>query len=111
MKTARFWHWHTGLVKIKIRDGQTVHHSHGGPTDEGYHWEACSYTFDGHTVTCEWSTDSRDCDGRMTRGGITQCDVERLAQGYVDDEAGVTFPAWEDVSHGQRDYAAEAAGY
>ena len=111
MNEARFWHYHHGLVKIKISDGQTFHHSHGGATDEGYHWEGARYSFDGQTVTCEWSSQSRDCDGRLDRSGVTHCDVERLAQGYADNETGATFPAWEQGETRQRDYSAEAMGY
>ena len=111
MKQARFWEYHNGLVKIKINEGKTIHHSHGGPTDEGYSWEAKSFSFDGRTVTCEWATDARDCDGRMTRSGVSHCDVERLSQGYIDEESGVTFPSWENGESSQRDYSAESAGY
>src|SRR5258708_7016271 len=101
MKQARFWHYHAGdIVKIKINDGQSLSHSFGGPTDEGCSWEASTYSFDGRTVTCEWASDARDCDGRMQRHGVSHCDVERLSQGYGDNEAGVTFPAWEDRGHG-----------
>jgi hypothetical protein len=112
MKQARFWTDHRGgIVKIKIADGQTLSHSFGGPTDEGYSWSGVTYSFDGRTVTCEWATDSRDCDGRMQHHGVAHCDVERLSQGYCDTDAGVIFPAWEHDEQGQRDHSAEAAGY
>lgn len=110
---ARFWEHNTGLVKVKLDAGKTFHHSHGGATDEGYHWEARRYSFDGKTVVCEWTTDSRDCDGRYTRGGVSVCDVDQLRGGYDDQENGVRFPAWRDQKDEayQRDHSAEAAGY
>lgn len=108
---ARFWTHHNGLVRIKLNAGQTVSHSHGGATDEGYSWTAETYSFDGHTVTCEWHTDSRDCDGRMTRGGEVACSVRNLSRGFRDDECGVTFPEWQEIEAHQRDHAAEAMNY
>lgn len=111
MQQARFWHYHVGVVKIKINAGQTVHHSHGGATDEGYSWTAERYSFDGQTLTCEWSTRSRDCDGRYDRSGVTSCDVARLAAGYNDLEYGVSFPDWQQGESQQRDHSAEAMNY
>jgi hypothetical protein len=108
-KQARFWTYHNGNVRIKLDAGQTVHHSHGGPTDEGYHWEASRYSFDGVMVTCEWQSESRDCDGRMTRGGETCCHVRNLDKGYQED--GLRFPDWQQVDEHQRDHSAEAMGY
>ncbi|MBR0998800.1 hypothetical protein ABIF65_003718 [Bradyrhizobium japonicum] len=112
MKTARFWHYHkSGAVKIKLRPGQTVHHSHGGRTDEGWHRESNAFQFDGRTVTVEWCNDGADCDGRLTRSGISHCAADRLTAGYHDTETGESFPDWQEGESSQRDYAAEAAGY
>jgi hypothetical protein len=108
-KQARFWIYHNGAVRIKLGTDQTFHHVSGGATDEGYSWEAARYTFDGKLVTCEWSTDARDCDGRMTRGGVTVCRVGDLAAGICED--GIAFPAWQQIDESQRDFAAEAMGY
>jgi hypothetical protein len=108
---ARFWTYQTGAVRIKIRAGQVLRHSSGGPTDEGYSWEAVEYTFDGATVTAQWAVDARDCDGRITRNSATQCAADRLTAGYHDEEEGLRFPDWQGGLSEQRDYAAEAAGY
>ena len=111
-KQARFWTWHrSGLVRIKLNVGQTLGHSYGGPTDEGYSRHSEMYTFDGRTVAVQWHVDARDCDGRMTRTGSTYCPIGKLAAGYVDVENKVTFPAWESSEGSQRDYSAEAMGY
>ena len=108
-KQARFWTFHSGDVRIKLNAGQIVHHSHGGRTDEGYHWETSVYHFDGREVTCEWSTDSQDCDGRMTRGGFSRCALRNLDKGHREGD--VIYPAWEHLDENQRDFSAEAAGY
>lgn len=111
-KQARFWTYHkSGVVRIKLNPGQTLYHSHGGPTDEGYSRTSEAYTFDGRMVATEWQVDARDCDGRMTHTGSSYCAVDKLAAGYVDAEAGVAFPAWESGEGSQRDYSAEAMGY
>lgn len=108
---ARFFEHATGIVKIKINAGETLHHVSGGATDEGYSWEAKEYHFDGETLTCQWSTDARDCDGRMTRSGVSVCRADRLQAGWHDAENGVRFPDWASHDERQRDYSAEAAGY
>lgn len=110
MKQARFWIDHKGdFVRIKLDAGQSLGHSYGGETDEGYSWTAQRYSFDGHLVVSEWHTDSRDCDGRMTQSGEATCGTMRLAAGH--SEGGISFPAWEHEESGQRDYSAEAMGY
>jgi hypothetical protein len=112
MKSARFWDdCHGAIVRIKIAAGQTLHHSHGGRTDEGWSRESRIYSFDGETVTYEWCNDGVDCDGRLTRCGVCACPVEKLAAGYDDIENGAKFPAWKPLTESQRDYSAESANY
>lgn len=107
---ARFWIDHKGsFVRLKINAGQTLGHSYGGPTEEGYSYTSQAYNFDGAMVACDWRTDARDCDGRMTHTGSAYCAYARLAAGY--QEEGLAFPAWEHGETGQRDYSAEAMGY
>jgi hypothetical protein len=110
-QTVRFWHHHKGAVLIKLAAGQTVRHFHAYSTDEGWGSETTSYYFDGRTIECAWSTDGRDCDGRMTRGGLTYCPASQAQAGYHDAEYGITFPAWQEGESTQRDYSAEAMGY
>lgn len=109
-QTARFWHWHHGAVLIKLQIGQSVCHSHGGRTDEGWHRETNMFSFDGETVTNEWSSDGVDCDGRLSRAGVSFCQVDCLRSGY-QDETGLRFPEWQQGKSSQRDYSAEAMGY
>ncbi|MCP1852818.1 MULTISPECIES: hypothetical protein [unclassified Bradyrhizobium] len=112
MKTARFWHYHkSGLVRIALRTGQTLHHSHGARTDEGWTRESNIFSFDGQTVTNEWCDDGADCDGRLTCNGVCSCAADRLSAGYHDVENGARFPDWQAAASIQRDYSAEAAGY
>lgn len=109
-KQARFWTYASGAARIKLNAGQTVTHVHGGATDEGYSWTVETYHFDGKLVTCEWQTDARDCDGRMTRGGIVAARYCDLSSGHRDDD-GITFPVWNEIKSSQRDHAAEAMNY
>jgi hypothetical protein len=96
-------------VLVKLREGQTLHHSRGGSTDEGWSSESNIFSFDGRTVTNEWCTDGCDCDGRLSRGGVSFCTVRELRAGY--SENGVAFPKWQNVGDYQRDFSAEAMGY
>ena len=96
----------------------------GGPDEEGYNYW-------GHTtrhrpaeydlparLEHEWSSDSRDCDGRMTTGGEMWV---RLRLVHTEQEQGVRIwmpecdaegiPVWHHERSEQRDYTAEAAGY
>lgn len=112
--TARFWHMlpHGGLVKIKLRQGQCVHHSYGGPTDEGYSYTGETWWWDGDRVVSEFTTRSQDCDGRMDYHGRAECPTFSLNHGFSDPEnPGVRFPRWNDLRQSQRDYSAEAMGY
>jgi hypothetical protein len=108
---ARFWIVTAtgGLVRIKLRPGQTVSHYWFQHTDEGYTSEASSYSFDGNTVTAGCHTDSRDCDGRMSDTSEATCEYRNLTAGNVVD--GVRLPLWGHWQAEHRDYAAEAAGY
>lgn len=94
---------------IKIRSGQTLHYSSGGATDEGYWWVGHEWEFDGETLWTRWSTEGRDCDGRITRSGESWCRAHEAQAGYHFDE--VRYPLWHEGEVAQRDYAAEAAGY
>lgn len=112
-QSARFWHFHSGSpVLIKIAAGQSLHHSHFGPTDEGFHSETSVWSFDGYVLTSEYYSDSRDCDGRISHHAQSTCCADELKAGYVDpDFCGIAYPAWQHTIRGQRDYSAEAAGY
>lgn len=110
-KRVRFWCWLDTPVLIKLRAGQTLRHSRGGQTDEGWSREDNIWSFDGQTVTHEWVDDSVDCDGRLTRSGKQECPVRALWAGKYNAEDGVTYPDWRAVSQRQRDYSAEAMGY
>lgn len=109
-KTIRFWHYGpVEPVLIKMRAGQTLRHSAGHATDEGWTRDSDAWTFDGKIVTHEWVCDGVDCDGRLTQYGESYFAARNAFAGNMVD--GVTFPAWEQGDHGQRDYSAEAMGY
>jgi hypothetical protein len=120
-KTARFWVWaNSGLVRIKIKPGQTLDWGTYEKTDEGFSstyetWEWCD--IDG-LVTHTHGSDGRDCDGRFQSGGEQRCRDNQLAQGRTNydmlpDGKGkvIHFPNWYDAEQYQRDYEAEKAGY
>lgn len=93
----------------------------GGATDEGYIHTYTRWALEGETVTCETTTDGRDCDGHCSHSSVYACDVVDLAtitpsRTQEDEENGTPplpfkVPAWESRSRSQRDYTAEAAGY
>lgn len=118
-RQARFWDWFkTGMVRIKINEGQTLSCEDFRYNDEGgYHRDTHTYHFDGRTVFCEWESDGRDCDGRLTRGGEVQFHylryVRELAHIEPDsDGLRIESPDWQKVcDHPIYDEYAQAAGY
>lgn len=110
---ARFWHYGPhGPVKLTLRPGQSLTHSTGGRTDEGWSRSSMQWTHEGDAVLLEWCDDGSDCDGRLTQTGGGRCALGRLASGESDPEAPeVIYPAWQTGVASVRDYSAEAAGY
>ena len=125
---ARFWEYiHDGWVKLTLRPGQGLSHWHGAPDDEGYSREENSWAHLGDHVTNVWHFDARDCDGRISRSGASQCPLDRLQQhpAVIGDwrafdlhppdpniySTTLLRPAWQKLNCRQRDYSAEAAGY
>lgn len=112
-RNARFWD--TGPlgnpVKITLRPGQSLRHSHGGRTDEGWTWNETTWMHEGDRVYCAYLNLGADCDGRHDHGGNYQAALDRLAAGYRDAD-GYAFPDWRaDGDEWFRDHTAEAAGY
>lgn len=111
-KRVRFWVYTTSPVRITLDAGQTLHHSSGGRTDEGWHRESNIWSFDGKVVTSEWCTDGRDCDGRLTRSGEAWFAADKAQAGYVEEgDSSIRYPSWEHGNTRQRDEYAEMAGY
>jgi len=106
----RFWVFVNGSpVRMKMTEGQLLVHVEGGRTDEGYSYEHRTWRYDGETVLAESVVDGCDCDGRLTTHYVAECGRGNLDKG--NEFEGVTYPLWERVSSGQRDYSAEAMGY
>jgi len=108
-----FWtHFADRWQGIRLAPGESVTLDERGRTDEG--WSSCTevYTVSecGQFVECDAYTDGRDCDGRMSTEWHGFCPVSKLAA-VPADEHGPARPEWTERSRGQRDYAAEAAGY
>ena len=109
---ARFWVLVNGApVRITLCHGQALSHVEGGSTDEGWSYTASQWRHDGPRVVYSYSVRAQDCDGRIDRHGELDCSLSSLAAGYHEAESGATYPAWQEISHGQRDYSAERAGY
>jgi hypothetical protein len=121
MRNARFWFWiNGGWVKITLKPGQSLSHYIAWSHDEGWSSESNQWTHQGDSVECSWAMDGKDCDGRLTRHGELNCSLCCLDSISMseDDEGnirpgneGIFVPDWQKASSGQRDYAAEAAGY
>lgn len=132
MKNARFWHWNREeWCKITLRPGQCIEWYESCPTDEGWTERSFLWEYDGQFVYCSSQTRGRDCDGLHEYHFQSRCHVERLrmvdqyanllqqhewsetapVQSEIDCTKGYFTPAWEKVRAGQRDYAAERAGY
>lgn len=70
------------------------------PTDEGFHSECHTYTWDHRGLHLTINTSSRDCDGpHHTHLALL---ADRLHEGW---------PVWEKVRSSQRDVYAERMGY
>lgn len=111
---VRFWVWlNDGWVKLTLRPGQELNWAHGGPHEEGWSYtgEVWHYDEEEGCVFSSVATNACDCDGRLDsywQGVSREYDDE-----FEDPDTGVPYRRlrFEKVSSGQRDYAAEAAGY
>lgn len=115
---ARFWVWHNASwVKLTLRPGQSLTAYEGGPTDEGWSYEASTYTHDGEQVTAAYDSQALDCDGRLDRYAESHCPLADLAVRDMyevcpaSENKGIMSPDWQRGSASQRDYEAERAGY
>jgi hypothetical protein len=111
IRNARFWVWHRGgWVKLTLTPHTVLHHTHGGPTDEGSSWEADKWTHTGDGVEWEWNSWWRDCDGTTEDGGELFAPLDRLAA--EETLSGTMIPDWSKIGRGyHRDQIAEDAGY
>lgn len=110
----RFWIIGPGgsPVRMKLRPGQSLSRSEGGPTDEGYSAQGDTFEHCGDHVRREWWNDGRDCDGMFSQGGESCCRADQLDSHICDWEGKTeTWPLWQPADQWQRDYQAEAAGY
>lgn len=104
MPNARFKEWiNGGWVTLTVRPGFELRWGKYYRTDEGWNSIAYTWRLDGGMIYRDWSSDGVDCDGRLSRA-IT--DFSR-----IEDIANDQYVSWHTASAGQRDYAAEAAGY
>lgn len=102
MNNARFTVLHSGSeVVLTLRPEQSLSWDHYENHDEGWSSTWTIWRYRDGKLQLEQATDGTDCDGRLSTH------VELVA---VVPASGA-FPHWDEVNSGQRDYAAEAAGY
>jgi hypothetical protein len=107
--TVRFWMYHEGYVRMKLREGVKVHCSTRGPTEEGWKSRSQSWLLQ-RGVLLHWEESyEQDCDGRNSWSWTYRCPVVNLTAFITPD--GVHVPRWELIESGQHDYSAEAMGY
>lgn len=109
-KTARFW---TGsgdnLVRLSLREGQTLSWSKHWQTDEGWVRVSCVWEYEDGVVRYIERQDGADCDGRYSSEIEGRCSWHSLAAHEADN--GLMLPKWTWGNTRQRDFTAEAAGY
>ncbi len=110
MKNARFLVWiNGGWVKITLCPNESLRHTVGGPTDEGFFQDSVSWTHDGAGVTAEHYSYQSDCDGRHEDTSEVYCPIEQLRS--HPSEHGALTPDWHKLGSRQYDQYAELAGY
>lgn len=111
---ARFWTMlPDGWARLSLRDGESLSHRVGGPTDEGHCWTTTVYSRDGSTIQIDENTYSRDCDGSHLSDWSGTCEISDLEShnpSFGPGE-GQRVPRWETLDSCSRDFAAEGANY
>ena len=109
---ARFWVFGPGCapVKITLRPGESVEHSHAWDNGEGWSREWVMWSHRGDHIERARYTSGTDCDGRHSSEQTDICALDRLAH-WQDYDSGARLPAWTNRRAAQRDYTAEAMGY
>ena len=135
--TARFWvWWNDGWAKLTLQPGKEVVLHACWQHEEGWSSETEVYRHAGDAIVRCCIRDGRDCDGRLTRENVSVCrlshlkDVDQMARAITHNAShwgrqitsaldsdnpehcrGIFTPSWQQVSSGQYDEYAEAAGY
>lgn len=99
-----------GYRWIQLSRAETVESSHTERTEEGWTGTYLRWYLDGADVVCEYATDGRDCDGRLSTFVEYRCSVDKLDANKREDRPFGT-PEWQETGSRQRDYSAEVAGY
>lgn len=96
-KHARFWfYWNGGVVRLTLREGETVALGRSEPTDEGYSFEEVELTHEGDRVSRRESRGGRDCDGNHATDYHEAAPLDRL-EAVFNEHVGISYPKWEDV--------------
>jgi len=124
-KAVRLWILHrsaqsgeSSWVRIRVTE-EPVEVGTFYTHEEGWSSEVETFHIDGDALILEAESSGRDCDGQIDRYWVGHCPIAdgRLVT-VPHHNAGNEYsspdgrsPVWEELSTGQRDYRAEAAGY
>ena len=113
MKHVRFDFWENGgWVRLQLADGQVLSWGRSFPTEEGWHSEWTRLRREHDQLKCEYRSDGRDCDGRLSTHQTLIADI-RTDLAIDQDVYGNTVRRvrWHEAEASQRDFSAEAMGY
>jgi hypothetical protein len=108
-----------GYVGLRLKPGERVRTTWGGPTEEGYAYTEIVCTHRGEIIERTEEGRSRDCDGLYENCAEYDCRVDMLDASVADmgdseELVGAQchrVPDWVAMGSSQRDHTAEAAGY
>lgn len=110
--TARFWVFENGgWIKLSIKPGDGLCWHWSARHEEGWSAAEHCWRIEGNRVVEEWSTDGRDCDGRLGSSGVRTCRLDELALIPIEEQPAIRRPAWERGRTVINDHSARAAGY
>ena len=107
---VHFWDYIHCPVKITLKPNQELKYSQFYYNSEGYTSKLHGWEYKDNKVYYKLAVDAIDCDGRMTTYDEYECDINEL-HSYHNSESNLNLPNWKEVTHSQRDFFAEAAGY
>lgn len=94
-KTARFWVWWNGFVRITVSAGKPVVLSSYASNEEGFERCEVHFTLDEATgVLRKTHRQARDCDGPRETFEYRRAALDRLKSDSTGD-AGVLVPDWQ----------------
>lgn len=108
----RFWdHINGGLVKLTLKEGEYAEWSKSEPTDEGYRFVHCLWSYKHGFIKRHYTSGGRDCDGLIRRHFDHVAFPDKLKEVVSNSDPSVMLPQWELENEGVYDQFAQLAGY